>query len=102
MKLTYQRSGGVAGMVKRAVIDTEQLPAGERAAWEGLIAGADLFALPGTLAAADPQQRDAFTHTLVIEDGARRHTVEVQGAPAAPPVRALLERLQAASTRGPH
>jgi len=101
MKLTYQRSGGVAGMLKRAVIDTDHLPADERAAWEGLVAGADVFALPATLAAAEPRQRDAFTHTLVIEDGPRRHTVEVQGAPAAAPVRALLDRLQGASTRTP-
>ena len=101
MKLTYQRSGGVAGMVKQAVIDTAGLPADERAAWEGMVAAADVFALPATLPAADPRQRDAFTYTLAIEDGARHHTVEVQGTPAAAPLRALLDRLQAVATRAP-
>ena len=99
MKLTYQRSGGVAGIVKRAVIDTDRLPADEAAAWEGLVAGADFFALPATVSAGDGRQRDAFTHTIAIEDGARQHTVEVQGAPADAPLRALVERLQSASTR---
>lgn len=100
MKITYQRSGGVAGISKRAVIDTSALPAAERAAWEGLVAGADFFALPGTMA-SDPRQRDALSHTVAIEDGARQHTVEVQGSPAAAPVRALLDRLQGASARAP-
>ncbi len=101
MKITYQRSGGVAGISKRAVIDTERLPAAERAAWEALIAAADFFALPPALAAANPQQRDAFTHTVAVNDGARTHTVEAQGTPASSPVRALLDRLQGASTRAP-
>jgi hypothetical protein len=101
MKLTYRRSGGVAGMIKRAVIETEHLPADERAAWEQLVAAADVFALPATVPAADPRQRDAFTHSLLIEDGPRRHAVEVEGAPAAAPLRALLDRLQGASTRAP-
>jgi len=99
MKITYQRTGGVAGISKRAVIDTERLPAAERAAWEGLVAGADVFSLPATLTGPDPRQRDAFTHTIAVEDGPRQHTVEVQGVPASPPVRALLERLQGASAR---
>ena len=101
MKLTYQRSGGVAGISKRAVIDTAALPAGERAAWEGLVTGADFFALPATPPAGDPRQRDAFSHTIAVEDGGRQHTVEVQGTPASAPVRALGDRLQAASARAP-
>lgn len=101
MKLTYARSGGVTGMVKRAVIETEHLPTDERATWEQLVTAADVFALPATVSAADPRQRDAFTHTLLIEDGPRRHTVEVKGTPDAPPLRALLDRLQGASTRAP-
>lgn len=99
MNLTYQRSGGVAGIVKRAVIDTQQLPADERAAWEGLVTGAGFFSLPEALPAGAPRQRDAFTHTIAIEDGVRQHTVEVQGTPAAAPMRALIERLQGASKR---
>jgi hypothetical protein len=100
MKITYHRAGGVAGVHKRAVIDTDHLPAAERAEWEGLVADAGFFALPPTLP-SDPRQRDAFAHTVDVEDGPRRHTVEVHGTPAAAPLRALLERLQAASTRAP-
>jgi len=99
MRLTYQRSGGVAGIGKQAVIDTAALPAGERAAWEALVTQADFFSLPASLPAANPRQRDAFSHSLAIEDGSRQHTVEVQGTPSSVPLRALLDRLQAASAR---
>lgn len=101
MKISYERSGGVAGLHKRAVVDTERLPPAERAAWEGLVAEARVFALPAALAPADPHQRDAFQHTITVEGGAERHTVTVHGTPASAPVRALVERLQGASTRAP-
>ncbi len=100
MKITYERTGGVAGIRKRAVLETHSLGADERAEWEGLVETAAFFSMPVAIGPANPQLRDAFSHTIRVEDGGREHTIEVQGTPDEGPVRRLLDRLQARATRG--
>ena len=57
MKIRFRQSGGFAGLIRGADIDTAALPAPEAAALERLIAAARLASAKGTAArGADRQQ----------------------------------------------
>jgi hypothetical protein len=99
LKITYERSGGVAGITKRAVVDTAALDPAQRGEWEALVRDASFFSLPGALPAANPQARDAFSHTVQVEEGGKAHTVSIPGTPAAGPLRELVNRLQSVAGR---
>ena len=99
MKITYERSGGVAGVAKRAVVDTDALDPAERGEWEALVDDASFFSLPDALQAANPQARDAFFHTVRVEQGGKAHTVNIPGTPTERPLRELVNRLQSVAGR---
>ena len=90
MRIEFVRSGGLAGMSVRLVLEGGDLAAGEREALERLIAGARFFELPPRIVAARP---DAFQYDLAIEAGGRRHEVRVSDPAAPPGLKPLLARL---------
>jgi len=93
--IAYERSGGFAGLRKRALVDTDTLAPAERAEWERLVDAAQFFRLPGTIPPSNPQGRDMFIHVIRIERQGARHEVRVTGTPDSEPLRALVGRLGA-------
>jgi hypothetical protein len=70
------RTGGFGGMRREARVETESLSSMEREPLERLVGEADFFSLPGKF----PKPRrgaDFFTYRVTVEDGERRHTIEV-------------------------
>jgi hypothetical protein len=78
MRITVERSGGVAGLIRRQEVDTSRLPAGDAKRLTALAAsvGRTPAAAPGA-----PPQADRFVFSVTIEDGgkARSHTLSEAG-----------------------
>lgn len=83
MRIEVSRSGGVAGMTRRGVVDTDATD--DTAGWEALVAAAQFVAAPPP--AASPV-RDGFTWTVVVgEQRAQLGDTQLAG-----PLRDLAER----------
>jgi hypothetical protein len=93
VKIAYERSGGFAGLRKRAFVDTDTLTASERGEWERLVDAAQFFRLPSTIPPSKPQGRDMFIHVIRVEVRGAQHQVQVTGTPDSEPLRALIARL---------
>ena len=70
------RTGGFGGMRREARVETGSLPSVEREPLERLVGEAGFFALPGKFP-GPKKGADFFTYSITVEDGNRRHTVEV-------------------------
>ena len=83
MRIEVSRSGGIAGMTRRGVVDTDATD--DVAGWNALVAAA----LPVGDDEADPVQvRDGFTWTVVVgEERAQLGDTQLAG-----PLRDLAER----------
>jgi hypothetical protein len=91
MKLTLRSSGGFtgpAGAVARTV-DLDKLPAEQRKEGQSLVDAAHLFDRPATSKLASPKPWD-FNHVLDIDDGARKHRIELHLDAVDAPLRALV------------
>lgn len=87
MRIEVSRSGGVAGMTRRGVVDTDA--SDDTAGWEALVAAAQPVAAPPAASppAASPV-RDGFTWTVVVgEQRAQLGDTQLAG-----PLRDLAER----------
>ena len=92
MRITFSRSGGVAGVRLRTTVNEENLSALHAAKLRRLVKAADCFRLPQQLA-ADSKQPDRFNYELTLEDGGRRHTITIDEEAATPALLKLLEWL---------
>ena len=92
MRISFERTGGVAGMSIAATIDTEALPAHNAQELLRLVDAASFFDLPATIR-MPAQGADQFHYKLTVEDEARRHTVEVGDAAAPAALQPLLRQL---------
>jgi len=75
MNISFERTGGFAGMRVAATIDTDSLPPAEAAALQKLITAADFFNQ-----SEDRPNRvvpDGFQYTITVKDGARQHTLHL-------------------------
>src|SRR5512139_2550561 len=91
MRIEYERTGGFAGIRLAATIDTATLPADQARALQSMIEAAHFF----DIAAGIPlpvRGADQFNYHVTIEDGGRRHTVDVGEAAASPELQALLQQ----------
>lgn len=61
-----ERSGGIAGAVKRAEVRLDQLPDDDAQAWQGLLAGTELESLAEQVGADGPVA-DGFTYRVCCE-----------------------------------
>ena len=96
MRIRLQVSGGIAyfpGLAAPSVVDADTLPAEERQGLERLVEASGFFARPQRT----PTGRgaaDCQTYRLTIEDGRRRHSVEVSDPVADPPMQQLIEQVR--------
>ena len=100
MRVTLTRSGGFAGILPPPVtLDTAALPRGVARHIEELVASADFFNLPDTLAAPTRQpDRLQFTVRIVDDDG-REHTVTCDEEVASEPFLELVRTVQKATRK---
>jgi hypothetical protein len=101
MRIEFQQSGGVAGIVRRPApaIETESLPPEAAGKWRDLVAASDFFDLPEQV----PRQpgADAFSYTITVHDGGRTHTVRAQGRTGLAGLDALIEELRRSALQKP-
>lgn len=98
MRIEFERSGGVAGLVQRCSVDTATLPPQQARELERLVAAADL---PGLVARPAPPGRgaDRFQYDLTIVHGGESHRLRVRDGSVPPQLRPLLDRLLALARR---
>ena len=92
MRITFSRSGGVAGLRLRTTVSEDDLSTAQAARLRRLVEAADCFRLPQEIV-ADRKQPDRFRYELTLEDGGRRHTIAIDEEAAAPALLKLLEWL---------
>ena len=98
LRVTYRRTGGVAGVRLGVTLDAAALSPRRAATLRALVTQASFFRLPceGAAAAGLP---DRFRHCIEVEDGPRRHRVTFDEAAAPAALRPLLDWLLAAACR---
>ncbi len=89
MKITFERSGGFAGIVLTATVDAETLRTNESIHLHQLMQAANFFNLPTTIAPTNSQP-DRFQYKVTAEDGNRNHTVQVNESVVPDQLRPLL------------
>ena len=96
MKLTLSTTGGFAGPAGTVVrtVEVEALPPGEREHLRRLIEPAQLLTRAPQILLASPRSHD-FRYRLAIEDGPRIAQIEFHLEALDPPLRALVEWLEA-------
>jgi hypothetical protein len=92
MHITFERTGGFAGMRLAVTIDTHQLSPEEAKELEEMVEAAGFFDLPAKISSESPGA-DRFHYKLTVEAEGQRHTVELGEAAAPEPLRTLLRRL---------
>ena len=93
MRILLERSGGFAGIKKKAVVDSASLSPEESAELQKLVDAAGISNLP---AAPDtpPQGADQFQYNLTIESPEHQRNILLRD-PSSPEVRRLLDWLWA-------
>jgi hypothetical protein len=89
MRLLVERSGGFAGIRKRAAVDSASLSPKESAELTELLNSSRIFDLPAT-PHVTPPGADQFQYRLTLETPERQRTVEISD-PSSPEVRRLLD-----------
>lgn len=92
MRLTWTRSGGVAGWQRTTTVDEARLLPEEAARLRELVEQAGFFQLPAHLVTSQPQP-DRFQYELTVEDDTRRHTIHVDEQSLPATLRPLLDWL---------
>ncbi|MEH2398166.1 protealysin inhibitor emfourin [Nostoc sp.] len=93
MRISFERTGGFAGITKKTTVDTDTLPPNEAATLSCLVEAADLFRLPEQITSPNPQS-DRFQYKLIVEDNGKHHTVTVSESALPGTLRPLIEWLQ--------
>ncbi len=91
MRIYFERSGGFAGMLVQATIDTRELPPEEADSLSQMVEDAGFFDLSTPL--RSPGGADQFIYQVTIEEGSRSHTIETGDGAAPASLRLLLREL---------
>lgn len=94
MRVDFERSGGIAGIVRRVDVATDDLTAESAAELQRLVAAAGFFALPEEIV-GDPVPDD-FTFVITVETEDRTATVRTSDAHAPESLRPLIDWLNRA------
>jgi hypothetical protein len=97
--MTFERTGGFAGMTMTKVIDTATLPAEKANQLRRLVDAADFFHLPATLT-AKTSQPDRFQYHLTIQQNNQLHTVVMSEQAVPSTLKPLIDWLMAAARGG--
>jgi hypothetical protein len=89
MRITVERSGGVAGIIRRQEVDTSRLPADDAKRLTALAAGAGKAAPPPAM-----PQPDRFVYAVTIEDGGKTTTCTLSEAGLPKEWQALLDEVR--------
>jgi len=92
MWISFERTGGFAGISKKTTVDTANLPPNEATELPRLVEVAGLFNLPEKITSTNPQA-DRFEYKLTVEDQGKKHTVTVSEAALPGTLRPLIEWL---------
>jgi hypothetical protein len=76
MHITFEQSGGFAGLLISKAIETDDLSPENAQLLRQLVEAADFFNLPARIASPRPQP-DRFQYTLMASEQGRQHTVTV-------------------------
>ncbi len=99
MHIELKREGGIAffpGLARPRTIDVEALPPETADAIRRGVQEARFFEQPATVGTASRGAADQTRYTVTIEDGGRRHSVQLLEPVEEPHLRSLLELLQRA------
>jgi hypothetical protein len=96
MKISYQRTGGFAGMVISFSIYTDELSSDEIEELKNLVAAADFFELPSKIE-SNELVPDQFQYIIAIETDEQQHTVEVGDVAVPEKLGILLNKLRVLS-----
>ncbi|NDJ21439.1 hypothetical protein GS682_07270 [Nostoc sp. B(2019)] len=97
MRISFERTGGFAGISKKTTFDTATLPPNEAQELPRLVEAADLFKLPERITSPNPQS-DRFQYKLTVEDNGKHHTVIVSEAALPGTLRPLIDWLNKSRT----
>jgi len=92
MRITFERTGGFAGINKTTTVDTATLPPHDADVLPRLVEVADFFHLATQITSPTPQS-DRFQYKLTVEDNGQQHTVTVSEAALPSTLRPLIEWL---------
>lgn len=98
MRVTFEQTGGFAGMTITKVFDTSTLPEKEAKRLRQLVDVATFFNLPATLTSDTPHP-DSFEYLITVEEDGKQHTVEVSESAAPANLTPLLEWLRMQASR---
>jgi len=99
VRVQFQTSGGIGyfpGLAASRTFDIDALDDATRQQLTRLLQETDFFNLPAHIA-SHPGSADHQTYRITIEDGARRHTVNVSDPVPLGPLRQLIDALRAAA-----
>jgi hypothetical protein len=91
MRLTYRKSGGVAGLLQGAELDSTTLPPQEAQQLKGLLAA---YAKTGPVHLTTPGARDLFLHDLTIDTPAGPVRFLFDDGRIPPEAKALIRHLE--------
>jgi len=94
MTVTFERSGGFAGRQLRYRVNSDELSDADRNQLQQLVDTPGFFGLPEQIK-APPGAADVFQFTITVDDGDRKHTVEVDQTVAPKNLKPLLQWLGA-------
>ena len=77
MRISFEQSGGIAGLSKKINLDTRSLPSSEGQQVQSMVDNSNFYELLNNTGQPDPTAADYLKYkiTLESEDG-RKHTVE--------------------------
>jgi hypothetical protein len=76
LRISFERSGGFAGITMKTAVDEKDLAPDEAQKLRQMIDEAGFFNLPGRIIPRSPQP-DRFQYELKLEKDGRQHTVTV-------------------------
>ena len=76
MRISFERSGGFAGITMKRAVDEKDLAPDEVQKLHQLVEEADFFNLPGKITSRSPEP-DRFQYELSLEKSGRQYTVRV-------------------------
>jgi hypothetical protein len=76
LRISFERSGGFAGITMKTAVDEKDLAPGEAQKLRQLVEEADFFNSPGKIVSRSPHP-DRFQYELKLEEKGRQHAVTV-------------------------
>lgn len=99
MTVTFERSGGFAGITRTVTVSSDSLSPADAAELRQLIDDARFFELPEDAGEGDPVPDD-FSYVVTVDDGERTAVVRTGDANAPDSLRPLLDWLNSALRSG--